>query len=192
MSVPDHPINKLISDRRSPLAFDDTPIDAPDLDAIFEAARWAASSYNAQPWRFVVVPKQDDPSSYRDVCGALAPGNQVWAMRAPVLAVGICATAFADGRPNAHARYDLGAAVAMLSVEATARGIALHQMAGINRDKLAELLHVPDDHDVVVCLAIGYEGDPEELPQSLQERAAAPRTRRPQSEWRFAKRFGEP
>jgi nitroreductase len=191
MSTTDPPINKLIKNRHSPLAFDDTPLDEADIDALFEAARWAPSSQNAQPWRFVVAPKNTNPLSYRDICGGLVPGNQVWAMRAPVLAVAITSRQFPyNGDDNPHAHYDLGAAVAMLTIEATARGIHVHQMAGIHRDKLREMLQVPENHDVVVVLAIGYEGDPEELPQSLQDRSSKPRTRRPQSDWRFAGRFG--
>src|SRR5687767_12179397 len=128
---PDYPIHELIQKRWSPYAFADRPVAAEDLRALFEAARWAASSYNEQPWSYIVALRQD-AAGFERLLSCLVEGNQPWAKAAPVLALGCVAKNFVkNGKPNAAAEHDLGGASACLTVEATARGLFVHQMIGI-------------------------------------------------------------
>jgi nitroreductase len=120
------------------------------------------------------------------------PANQAWARRAPVLALGILREAFAlDGRPNLAARHDLGLAAGSLLVEATARGLAVHQMIGILPERARELYAIPEDWTALTALAIGYVGDPASLPEALRERDLAPRARKPLADFVFGGRWGE-
>jgi len=174
----DSPIHQLIRDRWSPRAFSDKPV-APDvLRSIFEAARWAPSSYNEQPWAYFVATK-DDPENYDKLLGVLIEFNQNWAKQAPVLALAVAELNFAhNGQPNRNGEYDTGAATALLSVEATARGLVLHQMAGFNAEKAREVFGIPREWVPIAAIAIGYPGEHTSLPQALQERELAPRTRK--------------
>src|SRR5205085_4257512 len=125
---PDHPIHELIAQRWSPYAFSDRPVSGDDLRSLFEAARWAASSYNEQPWRYIVATKAN-PQEFERLLSCLVEGNQVWAKAAPVLALGCTSLNFAlNNKPNAAAVHDLGLGSATLTLEATARGLYVHQM----------------------------------------------------------------
>ena len=138
-ATPDHPIQPLIADRWSPNAFADRPVPDDDLRSVFEAARWSASSYNEQPWRYIVATKAS-PAEYERLLSCLVEGNQVWARAAPVLAHGCTSLHFIlNGKPNAAAEHDLGLASATLTLEATARGLSVHQMIGILPDRAREL-----------------------------------------------------
>src|SRR5262245_29708759 len=124
---PDHPIHELIARRWSPYGFADRPVATEDLRSLFEAARWAASSYNEQPWSYIVASK-DNPEEFARLLSCLVEGNQAWAKAAPVLALGCTSLHFArNGQPNAAAVHDLGLASATLTLEATARGLFVHQ-----------------------------------------------------------------
>lgn len=185
-----HPIHDLLARRWSPRAFADRPV-APDvLRSLWEAARWAASSANQQPWSFIVATK-DDPQEFGRMRGCLVEGNQVWAKQAPVLMVSVAAKFDRDNDPNPHAWYDVGQAVADLSVQATALGLFVHQMAGILPDKIRELYQIPDSHEPVTGIALGYPGTPEQLSDKLRQREIAPRTRKPIEEFIFAGRWGQ-
>jgi nitroreductase len=185
-----HPIHDLLSRRWSPRAFADRPV-APDiLKSLWEAARWAPSSANEQPWSFLVATK-DDAQEFGRMLGCLVEGNQVWAKQAPVLMVSVAAKLDRDKDPNAHAWYDVGQAVADLSVQATAQGLFVHQMAGILPDKIRELYQIPDTHEPVTGLALGYPGTPEQLSDKLRQRELAPRTRKPIGEFVFTGRWGQ-
>ena len=187
----DHPIQDLIAQRWSPCGFRDQPVPADDLRALFEAARWAASSYNEQPWRFMVATK-DQPEEHQRVLSCLVEPNQAWAKNAPVLILTVASLKFArNGKPNAAAWYDLGQAAATMSIEATARGLHVHQMIGILPDKARELFAVPEDHDVATAMAIGYVADADTLPHELRSRDAAPRTRNPQRDFVFSGSWGQ-
>jgi hypothetical protein len=118
-------------------------------------------------------------------------GNQVWAKQAPVLMVSVAARLDRDNDPNPHAWHDVGQAVADLSVQATALGLFVHQMAGILPDKIRELYRIPDSHEPVTGIALGYPGTPEQLPDKLRQRELAPRTRKPIGEFVFAGRWGQ-
>jgi len=186
----DHPIHELIARRWSPYAFADRPVPVEDLRSLFEAARWAASSYNEQPWRYIVATKEN-PGEFERLLSCLVEGNQPWAKGAPVLALGCAALKFAaNDKPNAVALHDLGQASAALSVEATARGLFVHQMAGILPDRARELYQIPADVQPLTGVAIGYLGSPDALPEAYRKRDLSPRQRKPLVEFVFAGQWG--
>jgi len=187
---PDHPIQELFVKRWSPCAFSDRPVPDDDLRSLFEAARWSASSYNEQPWRYIVA-TTTDLEGFERLLSCLVEGNQPWARAAPVLALGCTSLNFArNGRTNKAAEHDLGAAGACLSLEATARGLVVHQMTGILPDRARELYRIPDDFRPLTGLAIGYLGDPNTLPEKYKERDLAPRQRKPLAEFVFGGQWG--
>jgi nitroreductase len=187
----DAPIHDLISHRWSPRAFDGRPIEPEKLRSLFEAARWAASSYNAQPWYFIVGTK-DDPENYKKVLDSFVEFNQGWAKGAPVVALSVAANKMPhDGSPNRHALHDVGQAAANLALQATAVGLQVHQMAGILPEKARETFSIPADYEAVAGFAIGYPGDPVTLPEALRERENAPRSRRPASSFVFTGAWGK-
>ena len=188
---PDHPIHDLIARRWSPYALADRPVSQEDLRSLFEAARWSASSYNEQPWRYIVASKID-PQAFDRLLSCLVEGNQPWAKAAPVLAIGCTSLNFAlNGKPNAAAQHDLGLASATLTTEATARGLFVHQMIGIHPDRVRELYAVPDDFLPLTGIAIGYLGDVNDLPEGYRPRDLSPRQRRPLPEFVFGGKWGE-
>jgi nitroreductase len=187
---PDHPIHPLIADRWSPYAFLDRPVSDNDLRSVFEAARWSASSYNEQPWRYIVATKAI-PAEFERLLSCLAEGNRVWARAASVLALGCLRLNLGlNGQPNAAAEHDLGLASATLALEATALGLSVHQMIGILPDRARELYRIPDGYRPLTGLAIGYAADPDTLPETFRGRDLAPRARRPLAEFVFAGSWG--
>jgi nitroreductase len=186
----DHPVHELITARWSPYAFADRPVPKEDLLSLFEAARWAPSSYNEQPWGYFVATKED-PEAFAKLLSCLVEGNQVWAKAAPVLALGCTRLLFArNGQPNAAAVHDLGLASENLCLEATARGLTVHQMIGILPERARELYQVPEGVQPLTGLAIGYPGDPGNLPEHLRARDAARRPRKPLAEFLFGAKWG--
>ncbi len=181
---PDHPIHELLIKRHSPYAFDpDRAVSAQSIAALFEAARWTMSSYNAQPWRFIVGVRGSG-DTHQKIHGCLVEGNQPWAINAPVLVLGLVKTTFDhNGKPNAAAEHDLGAASAMLTVEATSLGLSVHQMIGIDPAKVAETFTLPESVKPLTALAIGYLGEPGHIPEAYAQRDTAPRSRMPQSDF---------
>ena len=189
-AVTDHPVHELIAGRWSPYGFADRPVSGEDLRSLFEAARWAASSYNEQPWRSVVASK-DDPEEFQRLLSCLVEGNQGWAKQVPVLALGCVNLNFSrNGKPNAAAIHDLGIASANLSLEATERGLVVHQMIGILPDRAREVYGIPGGSQAVTALAIGYAADPDSLPEAFKERDLAPRTRNPLAAFVFGGKWG--
>lgn len=187
---PEHPIHEFLSRRWSPYAFADRGVAAADLRALFEAARWAASSYNEQPWHYLVATKEK-PEEFERMRTCLVEGNQIWAKGAPVLAIGCTRLVFTrNGKPNAAAVHDLGLASANLTFEATARGLFVHQMIGILPERVREVYKVPAEVQPLTGLAIGYVDDPDGLPEKLRERDMAPRTRKRLAEFVFSKEWG--
>ncbi len=169
-ATPAHPIHELIASRWSPYAFADRPVSIDDLRSLFEAARWAASSYNEQPYSYIVATRQDGPEFER-LLSCLVEGNQVWAKAAPVLAIGCTNLRFhLNGEPNAAAVHDLGLASATLTFEATARGIYVHQMIGIVPARVSQLYAVPEGVQPTTGVAIGYAADPSTSPDNLRQR----------------------
>ncbi len=185
-----HPIHDLLARRWSPRAFADRLVASDVLRSLWEAARWAPSSANQQPWSFLVATR-DDPQEFNRMLECLVEGNQIWARQAPVLMISVAARLDRDNDPNAHAWHDVGQAVAGLSVQATALGLFVHQMAGILPDKIRELYQIPGTHEPVTGIALGYPGAPEQLPDKLRQRELAPRTRKPIGEFVFAGRWGQ-
>lgn len=188
----DFPIHEVLRERWSPRAFSVRPVPAEVLCSLFEAARWAPSSSNEQPWAFLVATR-DDHEFHAKMLSTLVEGNQVWAKHAPVLAIAITALSFARGNhPNRNAFYDTGAAVANLTVEATSRGLFVHQMAGFDPGKANELFSIPAGWQPIAAFVIGYPGDPQSLPETLRERELAPRARKPLSEFVMSGSWGRP
>jgi nitroreductase len=188
----DYPVHELIQNRWSPRAFSDKPVPPEILRSLFEAARWAPSSSNEQPWAFIVGTK-NDPETHDKVLSTLVEFNQAWAKHAPVLAIAVSQMEFARNKtPNRNAFYDTGSAVAYLTAEATSRGLFVHQMAGFDPHKAIEMFHIPKGWEPIAVFAIGYPGDHNALPDKLRERELAPRSRKPISEFVMSSDWGHP
>lgn len=184
-------IHDLIKRRWSPRAFSDRPVEPGTLRSLLEAARWAPSSNNEQPWNFIVATK-DNQAEFSRLLSCLVEGNSLWAQHAPVLMVSVARMSFEDdGKPNRHAFHDVGQAVANLLVQATALGLMAHQMAGFHPDKVRELYGVPKEFEPVAAMALGYPGDPQSLPERLRTRELAPRERKPLTGFVFTGRWGK-
>ncbi len=177
-------IHPLLQQRHSPYAFDpQRRVAEEDVRALFEAARWTMSSYNAQPWRYIVGVKARDPDTWQQIHSVLLVGNQPWALNAPVLALGVVEHHFEhNGQSNKAASHDLGAASAYLTLEATARGLVVHQMIGIDPDKARAVFGIDGSLEPLTALAIGYTGTPEDIPETYAERDTKPRVRKPVSD----------
>jgi nitroreductase len=186
------PIHELIRRRWSPRAFSELPVGPDKLLSLFEAARWAASSNNEQPWAFLVA-TQEDPQNYADMLSVLVDFNRSWANKAPVLVLTLAHTQFEkDGKPNRHAFYDLGQAAANLALQATALGLTAHQMAGFNVEAARERFAVPAGWEPVSMIALGYPGDPDSLTEKLRQRETAQRQRKPLESFVFSGAWGHP
>lgn len=166
-------LTSLITRRWSPYAFSPTTRVEPEkLQACFEAARWAPSSYNEQPWHFTYADKFVDPAAHAKLVSFMVEFNQQWAQHAPVLAiVSTHRESELLKKPNSHAEYDCGAATAFFSVQATELGLAVHQMAGFDPDKVNNELVLPEGYTALTIFAVGYAADEcNFLPGFLQER----------------------
>ena len=171
----------LIAARWSARGLDpDAPVSTAQLRALFEAARWAASSGNLQPYRYILGPRGTE--TFERIFGVLKPRNQRWVRAAAALVLGVAVTADEDGRPIPYARYDLGQATAQLALQAVAEGLVAHQMAGFFPDAARAEFGLPPHHEPTVAVAIGVLGSAENLPDDLQAREARPRLRRPLAE----------
>ena len=187
---PDHPIHELLAQRWSPYAFDGRPVAAEDLASLFEAARWAASSFNEQPWRYLVATK-DKPEAFDRILSCLVEANQTWAKSAPVLALAAVSLRFdRNDKPNRAAHHDLGLASANLVIEATSRGLHVHQMIGILPERAHQLFAVPDGCEVLTGLAIGYRSTDSSAAEALRQRDETPRNRRSLEQFVFSDEWG--
>ena len=181
------PIHELLGGRYSPYGYAPGVISSEDLAAVFEAARWAPSCFNEQPARYIVA-SRDNEAEFERMLACLVEPNREWAKNAGAVALGVVASQFArNGKDNAHARHDLGLASAQLSMEAGARGLAVHQMGGILPEVAVATYGIPEGYDVVTALAIGQAdlGDG-------NERDHTPRARRPLAESVFTGTWGTP
>jgi nitroreductase len=184
------PVHEIVRERWSPRAFSEKAVPPEVLRSLFEAARWAPSSSNLQPWAYIVGTK-DDKENFEKVLSTLVEFNQGWAKHAPVLALSVAQVKNAnDGAPNRWAFHDVGSASAQLTTEASSRGLYVHQMAGLDPEKARIVFQIPEGWEAVAALAIGYPGDPATLPEKLRERELAPRTRKPLSEFVMTGRWG--
>jgi nitroreductase len=185
MGTTDASVETLLLRRWSPRSFGPDPVTDADLASIFTAAAWAASSYNEQPWRFVVGRKGDE--TWQKIFDALKPFNQSWAGEAPVLYATFAKKSFTmTGDPNGVAVHDVGAASANASLQATALGFHTHGLAGFDPEKLRASFAVPEDFEPVACWTLGRSGDPSTLADNYRAMEVAPRQRKPLSEFLFA------
>jgi nitroreductase len=175
------PVNEVIATRRSPRSLDPSvSISDTDLVAILEAARWAPSAFNGQPWRFFVG-KQGDPT-YSQILTSLVEFNQGWAKNAAALILVAAKPTREDGSIHGDYQFDCGLAVAQLVIETHDRGLVAHQMTGFDKDKARTNLEMASELVPVVVIAIGKQDLPEKLPAAMAEREVAPRGRKPLEE----------
>lgn len=191
----DHEIHDLIRRRWSPRAFDATrDVARADLLRLFEAARWAPSSMNEQPWRFIVTDRRSTPDAFRALYGALTGRNPGWAGSAPVLAlVAVRKTFEAFDAANESAWYDAGQAVALLLIQATSMDLSVRQMEGFDRERARQALAVPAPFEPAIVMAIGYAGEPDSL--ALEKHRVAetkPRSRKALGQIVFEGSWGQP
>lgn len=186
------PVLSPIPTRFSPYVFDGRPVEREKLMSCFEAARWAASSYNEQPWIFIVATREDS-SEFAKMLDCLVEQNQVWAKNAgAIIATAVSKVFSRNGKPNRVAEHDLGQAAAHFSLQATVLGLQTHQMAGINPSRMRQAFLIPDSHEPLTAMAIGYVGVGSESDKELASRDAAPRSRKPFSEFVFQGQWGRP
>lgn len=191
-AVTTYPIHDLLSNRWSPRGFADRPIPPDVLGSLFEAARWAPSSRNQQPWRFVFAARHRDAEGFARILSTLVGMNKKWGQHASVLLIAVTEPKPQNlDRGNPYAQYDVGQAMAHLTFQAMASGLYMHQMGGFNRDMASEVLEIPSQFEPVVSAAIGYLAPPTNLTPSIRERELAPRTRHPLSEMVFSAKWGE-
>lgn len=161
---------KSISNRYSPRSFSSIEVEKEKLDLIFEAARWAPSTFNSQPWRFYVANKFENKNFSNQIINCLTGFNKSWANTAPILIVTVVKNTFDhNNMPNKHAWHDLGLAVGNMLNQATEIGLFMHQMAGIEHDKIARLLNLSSEYEPVTVIALGYLGKIEDLPPEIQK-----------------------
>ncbi len=185
-------VHALIRARWSPRSFSSREVSSEDLKIILDAARWAASSYNEQPWRFLVARKSDG-AAFDKLLSLLVPANQAWAKAAPVLIIMAAKRTFShNGSPNLYALHDAGQALAHLFLQATALGLHAHGMAGFDRDRARQELGIPDDYDLGAAVALGYLGPPNQLSEALRKSELAQRQRKPLNEIVYGANWNEP
>lgn len=185
------PLHEILTHRWSPRAFENRPVEPEKLRTLFEAARWAASSYNAQPWYFIVAAK-DDRENFQRVLDCFIEFNQGWAKDAPVVALSVAGLNFQhNSQPNRHSFHDVGQAAATMALQATALGLQIHQMAGILPEKARQIFHIPEGFEAVAGIALGYPGDPETLSDTLRQRELGTRQRKPVESFVFTGDWGK-
>jgi nitroreductase len=179
-SKTEYPVSSLIKKRRSKRAYLDKPVEQEKINSLFEAARWAPSSMNEQPWSYLYATK-DQKELWNKLFDTLMEGNRIWVKDAPLLVLSLTRKNFErNDRENTTAKYDLGGANAFLTLQATEMGLNVHQMGGFNAHQVRLDLNIPDEYDIGVIMAIGYPGDPDLLPENLKQREVAPRFRKMQ------------
>lgn len=177
----DYPVLPLLAQRWSPRAIDgDHELSTEEIGSLLEAARWAPSAFNSQPWRFVVARRGDD--TFAAITAALTGNNPLWAPKAAILLVVCTLTHNEEGKPLRWAEYDTGQAVAYLTVQAESMGLSVHQMAGFNVSELTDALHLPEQLVPITVTAVGRMEPEAPLPDHLREREVAARVRLPLSD----------
>lgn len=171
------PVVDLIKQRRSRRPYSSKLVEQEKINSLFEAARWAPSANNEQPWVYLYATKEQ-PELWNKIFETLMEGNKIWAKDAPLLVLAMSRKDFiSNGRPNASAKFDLGAANMLLSLQATELGLNVHQMGGFEKQKAIAELSIPETHDPAVVMAIGYLGELDTLPEFLQQRETVARER---------------
>ena len=184
-------IHNLISERKSIRAFSDKEISDEALITLLEAARWAPSSMNEQPWRFIIV-RKENTEVFQKMIQCLNDSNKIWAQHASVLLLTVANNTITTlNKPNAYAWHDIGLAIGNLSLQAISMDIFLHQMGGFKSEEAKKLFNIPNGFDPVSVIALGYQGNAEALPSPLRERELKQRERKPLSEIVYSNTFGE-
>lgn len=185
----DHEILDLLARRWSTRAFSEKSLDEAAMARLFEAARWAPSSGNGQPWSFLYALKEDR-DEFDKLASTLVPGN-AWAKQAGALILSVVQLEREPGHPNRHAVHDVGLASENLVIQATAMQIAVHMMGGFHPHQARELFEIPERWEPMTMFAIGYPGDPQSLPEDLRKKDLAPRHRKPTGEFVFRGKWGQ-
>ena len=186
----EYPILDQLRERWSPRAFSNRPISIESVKSLLESARWAASCFNEQPWRFIIA-SETQPLRFEIALSCLNEWNRSWASSAPLIIFVFSKEYFEDGKQNSHAVYDTGQAMANMTVQATTLGLSVHQMAGILSNKICASYNVPSGFIPICAAAIGYQGDIERLSDDLRKKELAPRTRKPLSELVYTEKWNE-
>lgn len=184
-ATPDHPVLAAVTERWSPYVYEPRPVEEVKLLSCLEAARWAASSFNEQPWSFIVARRQDQ-AAFANALGCLMEANQVWAKDAGVLILTVVSRLFTrNSTPNRVAEHDLGMATANLSLQAVAVGLQAHHMAGVNLARMRQVYEIPEGQDPYTAIALGYAGDAASSGSPVAERDKGPRARKPLADFVF-------
>ena len=187
----DHPVHPLIQNRWSPCAFSDRRLDDQTILSLMEAARWAPSSFNDQPWSFLVATREQE-AEFAKIVSCLTPVNQAWAPAAGLLAVAVAhLVRERNGDPNHQAFHDIGLTVAFLTFQAASMGLVVHEMGGISRERVSQVFEIPPRFQPVTALAVGYPGDGGRLTGEAGERDSRERTRKPLSSFVFHASWGQ-
>lgn len=188
-SAVETPVFETILLRKSRRAYSQQPVEPEKIRSLFEAARWAPSSVNEQPWTYLYATRKEE-ALWKKIFDTLSEGNKIWAKDAPLLIVSMVRKNFTrTGNVNTSAKYDLGGANAFLSLHATELGLNVHQMGGYDPATLRKDLNVPEAYELGVIMAVGYPGDADLLPENLKQRELAPRVRAQQDEFVMNKSF---
>ena len=187
----DHEIHPLLRERWSPRSFSGEALDEETIRRLLEAARWSASCFNEQPWRYLVAPRSDE-AAFEAMLACLVESNQTWAKNAGALMIACARTTFSrNDKPNRHAWHDVGLASAQLTAQATAMGLGVHQMAGFSSDAATETYGIPEGFEPVAAIAIGKLAPADELPDDLKQPELAPRSRKAMGDIAFMTTWGE-
>jgi nitroreductase len=184
---PEHAPAPLFLNRWSSRAYSSRPVAEKDLLSVLEAAHWSPSSFNDQPWRFIVAREESEREVFH---GFLSEFNRVWASKAPVLILVASDKLRENGDPNGAHAFDAGAAWGALALQATMLGLSVHAIGGFDRQKAREALNVPDRYELHAVITLGYRGDKGDLPEALQQREV-PSGRRPLSDVVFFGKVGK-
>jgi nitroreductase len=184
-------VHPLLADRRSTLAFSPRMLEPEILASLLEAARWAPSSMNEQPWRFIVATKRNQ-SDFERLLSCLVEFNIQWAEHAPVLLLSVARLTFeSTGKPNRHALHDVGHAMANLTFQAMVSGLSVHQAAGFDVERARNEFSIPYDYEPVTVAAIGYPGSSASLHEKLRKKDSSPRRRKPLTDLVFERGWGQ-
>jgi nitroreductase len=185
----EHDVLDVIRRRWSPVIYSPETVETDKLLTVLEAARWAPSSNNEQPWSFLVA-RKEEPEEFARMLSCLVPANVIWAQHVPVLILSVAKLHYdRNGKPNRHAWHDTGIATGFLMLQAAALGLFAHGMAGFDPDKARQLYGIPESHEAVAAIALGYPGDESGAPEELRKRNVR-RPRRPLDEFVFAGEWG--
>lgn len=187
------PLIAALAERYSPKAFSSRAVPCALLASLFEAVRWAPSCYNDQPWRLIVAERGAADDAHSRLLGCLNERNRLWASTAPVLMLSVAATRYRhSGAPNPFAQHDLGLAIGAMLAQATAHGLAVHQMGGFDRETARTAFALPAEAEPVAAIALGFRGDAGALPAGVEERRPEARDRLAREDIVFAGSFGNP